>query len=284
MKKRSLLQLEDDVYSEVNQTISNSLPVINTENLIPASTEGCIENYQYFTSNPKHGYKEHNTCGSVAAQLLLAYHNFYSDRRIIGAEFLNGGWHNSTGDNNIYNQNNYTSPQENPNACTNPSAMTKNMLGSNNSFYEYVISNIEPSGLVCEHSSGNHSHNGSNILEVSAGIENILSEKLERNTYSITYESINTKVISEFEENRPVILLMQERLGGINHWVVGYGYQEYTYSDINEIYDGYVVHFGWTDETSVWINSSWCTSYIAVDIEHEHNYDILDGYANGSQR
>ena len=42
-----------------------------------------IPNYRYFLLEPEHGENETGTCGAVAAQLMLSYHNYYSDRRII---------------------------------------------------------------------------------------------------------------------------------------------------------------------------------------------------------
>lgn len=47
-----------------------------------------IENANYFIVNPKHARNSLSdnslgTCTTVAAQLLLGYHNYYSDRRLI---------------------------------------------------------------------------------------------------------------------------------------------------------------------------------------------------------
>ena len=48
----------------------------------------CITNKNYFIINPRH-YKNDGSdnskgsCTTVAAQLLLGYHNYYSDRRLI---------------------------------------------------------------------------------------------------------------------------------------------------------------------------------------------------------
>lgn len=71
-----------------------------TDAVIPADTVGfsnrkLIPNHDYYRARPNHGLNNSSgisgTCGEVAAQLTLSYHNFYSDRRIIENEFLLGG-------------------------------------------------------------------------------------------------------------------------------------------------------------------------------------------------
>lgn len=47
-----------------------------------------IRNSNYFVKNPKHGNNDGSdslvgTCTTVAMQMLMGYHNYYSDRRII---------------------------------------------------------------------------------------------------------------------------------------------------------------------------------------------------------
>ncbi|MBE7088635.1 MAG: hypothetical protein E7370_03855 [Clostridiales bacterium] len=54
-----------------------------------------IENANYFLVNPKHAINNvldnpSGTCSTVAMQLLLGYHNYYSDRRLIPAQGENG--------------------------------------------------------------------------------------------------------------------------------------------------------------------------------------------------
>lgn len=260
------------------------------------SSSGCISNNEYFNENPTRGYNEHNTCGSVAAQLLLSYHNYYTDRRIIAAEHLNGGWTNATGDGDVYNRENYSDPEFNPNVCTNPALITSKTLGTNNNFYSYVISEIEPEGLTCEDtidSDGNitHSHSGSSVSDVKNGINEILEKRLDKSEFtinggnilgseypdgSVSIGAINSYIVSEIEADRPVMILMQKVLGGMDHWVLGYGHQSYIYPDTADSYEGYVVDFGWSRETtSVWINSSWCFGYVALQINHEHNYNVI---------
>ncbi len=66
-----------------------------------------IENANYFITNPQHAENDTadnvaGTCTSVAVQLLMGYHNYYNDRRLIpatdenGNAFLSGNYANLT--------------------------------------------------------------------------------------------------------------------------------------------------------------------------------------------
>ena len=109
--------------------------MIYSRNLIQgtnASNVIYISNKDYFAvSDPMHGANVQGTCGSVAAQLLLSYNNFYNNRRILAPYLLNGGWNNATGNNNINDPANYTNPAQYPNVCADPMNMTHYTTGSN---------------------------------------------------------------------------------------------------------------------------------------------------------
>ena len=94
-----LIKVSEDDLSEENTEISlMNGPSLDQGNLIQADPPGTvgtnyIDNYEYFyPTNPKYTRNSSGTCGSVAVQLLLGYNNFFEDRRIIGPEYLNGGW------------------------------------------------------------------------------------------------------------------------------------------------------------------------------------------------
>lgn len=77
---------------------------------------------------------------------------------------------------------------------------------------------------------------------------------------------------------------MQSNLGAYNHYVVAYGYEEYTYPGTNDTYDGFITNFGYGyDSTNIWINSSWICAYITMAVNHEHNY-TSDGQITGTLR
>lgn len=256
--------------NEVKSEATGDKPGLDTSALIkiPETSGTYIQNYQYFLHAPKHGWNSTGTCGAVAAQLLLSYHNYYSDRRIIDNKYLNG----ST-----------TNINSNPNLCTDPMRMTSYTLGTrgtredgsddSNSYFAYVVDKIPANATT-----------GTMVK----GIKNILSERNGGISGTINYSvdsktggwffgllTVNTsKVISEINAGRPSILLMQKSLGGSDHYVVAYGYCNYTYPDSTDSYSGFITHFGWgSSEINIWINSAWCYSYITLNIDHVHTYN-----------
>lgn len=261
--------VEEDFCNDIihDSSTGDDKPKIDRDTLIRVTDGKYIPNYRYFLLDPKHGYNSSGTCGAVATQLLLSYHNYYSDRRIIDNRFLNGNVNNC---------------EENPNLCSDPMLMNSLTLGTrgndedgsddDNSYFQYVVSKI-PSGATTN--------------QVKDGIANILTERNNEINGNIEY-SLNSKIggwffgigtvdsgeiISELDSGRPVLILMQKNLGGLDHYVVAYGYNNYTYPNSSESYLGYITHFGWgSDCLNVWVNSAWCHSYITLKFEHTHNY------------
>ncbi len=313
-----------------NNFIENKSPEIDKENLIVADPPGAtgttyIPNAEYFAANPTHGYNLHGTCGSVAAQILLGYNNYYNDRRIIAPQHLNGEWNNSTGNNDIYDPANYRNRDFNPNVCIDPMKINYQTAGTNYDFYNYVISSIEPTALECtctttetiisgdtayvtvtihypdgtskttkstrpaepgERGSRDtdHTHEGSSINDVKNGLESILNSRIANDQYTINADQKLLRAIdsapikAEIDAGRPLIISTSSRLGGDDHWVVGYGYQDYTYPTGHDYegktYSGYVVHYGWIDDIRIWVNKAWCSGYISLQLNHSHDYSI----------
>lgn len=264
--KNVSIEDKNEVYSEA----VGDKPGLDTSALIKVSEKNgtYIDNYQYFLHDPRHGWNSTGTCGAVAAQLLLSYHNYYSDRRIIDNKYLNGSTSNIN---------------SNPNYCVDPMTMTSYTLGTrgtqedgsddSNSYFSYVVDKIPVNAST-----------GTMVK----GIKNILSERNNEISDTINYSvdwktggwffgllTVDTsKVISEINDGRPSIILMQKSLGGADHYVVAYGYCNYTYPGSTDSYSGFITHFGWgTNEINVWINSAWCYSYITLNINHEHTYN-----------
>lgn len=123
-----------------------------------------IPNYRYFIVNPMQGVRIiDDTCGPIAAQLLLGYHNYYSDRRIIEDKYLYG-YDDAT--------ETVVVPSMNPNWCDDPMTMTNHTIGTRseltgtNSFYLKLVAAIMPEN-------GSLSSRG----KILTGIQNILSQK-----------------------------------------------------------------------------------------------------------
>lgn len=274
----SIGKVENNGQKSVNENVGNvpsvgDYPLINN---LPISDGTYIVNYMYFLTDPTHGTNSSGTCGAVAAQLLLSYHNYYSDRRIIDNIYLNGS--SAAAERHL-----------NPNFCADPMSMTSQTLGTRgsaedgsdttNSYFAKVVSEIPSSATVGE---------------VKRGIKDLLNENdIEysidsQNSFTILgYTNVvdSEKVISEIDAGRPMIVLMQASLGGSNHYVVVYGYQDYTYTDTNNTYLGYITHYGHgSDRLNIWVNSAWCSGYVTLDIEHTHNYDTYVGVIGNTGR
>lgn len=297
-----------------------------------------INNSQYFLADPTFGWNTHGTCGSVAAQLLLSYNNYYNDRRIIPPQHLNGGWNNSLNNNDVHARANYDWPNQNPNVVTNPTTRNSWTTGSNDDYNEAIITAIEPDALNCvctrtitdiviasgtatititvivtqpdgtsttttntttrpanagEISSWNsetdHTHNGSSHNQQRTGLNSLLNARIPGG-YTINHDSkgwffgwspiSSTPIKNEINNHRPLIISTSSNLGGADHAMVAYGYADYTYPTAQGggTYSGYIVHFGWnSSENNVWVNSSWCDGYIALQINHTHTYNIDTG-------
>ncbi len=262
-----------------SKSSTNSAPAIDDDHLIVAKETGVfipndnyfklmmtigsnIEGYTYGNGNTK-------TCGAVAAQLLLGYNNYYNDRRIIPDRYLNG-YDDDT--------NTVSIPERNPNHCPDPMTLgnwtggTRSEATGENSFYAKIISCIMKPNT-----------SGATIEEVKNGIDKYLKENISTGDYELAYEKkgwffgyspiSSSKIKAEIDAGRPLIISMGEKLGGSNHDVVGYGYQDYTYINNGGTYSGYVVHFGWKDvfDNKVWINESWCDGYISLKMNHIHD-------------
>lgn len=230
-----------------------------------------IENYQYFSNDPKHGTNTLDSCAAVATQLLLSYNNYYNDRRIIADKYLNG-W-NAT-------NNEVEFPELNPNFCTDPVSQTSQVLGTSgdneqlqNTYYNYVYQHIPSS---------------SNMNQVRLGLTSILDERnaeIENAiSYNVTYmtnlrgeEKLYSNIIDEIQNNRPVIVGLSSSSNG--HAVVAYGYQE------KHGTQGLIAHYGWNkDYNRKWVNYLWCTGAVALKINHTHNYNQYDETLNGEIR
>lgn len=281
---RSNLEAIEYDYSSVDSSIScyeikdttsevmSSTPSLDEDYFIFISeTMGTyIENYQYFLHAPKHGLNTSGTCGAVAAQLLLSYHNYYTDRRLIDNKYLNGD------ESNKY---------QNPNLCTDPMTMTPNTLGTRgikedgsddvNSYFAYVVNKIPKSATLNNMVSGLLSIFSERNHQISGKIDYALSSKDGGWFFGILPVD-TSKVISEIKSGRPSIITMNKSLGGSNHALVAYGYCNYTYPGSTDSYSGFITHYGWsTSDINVWVNSAWCNGYITLSIAHKHNYNTV---------
>lgn len=286
--RSSISASENDLSSVLNNAINSEsgktqsgatrdgAPAYGSENPIQTTTTSgtFIPNYLYFIVNPTHGDNSglpvgnNNTgvCGPVAVQILLGYNNYYNDRRIIPDRYLNG-YNDAT--------NTVTEPEKNPNHCTDSMYMTSDTIGTrseptgSNSFFYKVVDEIMFKN-----------QSNSWFWQIRLGMKSLLNERISTSDYQLTYQtSIGTNAISstpikeEINEGRPVIISIAGTSDTDGHFVVGYGYQNHTYANGVGTYSGYVVHYGWSGDNCIWINSSWCNGYIALKMNHVHAYE-----------
>ena len=151
-----------------------------------------------------------------------------------------------------------------------------------NSYFHYIVSKVPQNAST---------------IQVKNAFNSILSERNNDISGTIDYSveersggayAVNSNYVEPIiKSGKPLIILMQESLGGINHYVVAYGYDHYEYADSQGKYFGYITHFGWNwDEVTfdengkaegktylnVWINSMWCKWYLSLNINHLHRY------------
>jgi hypothetical protein len=252
---------------------------IDDDNPIKLDYGTRISNHTYFEISPTHGYNATGTCGAIAAEMLLTYHNYYSDRRIILNNYLNGDAIDNT--------------EDNPNYCTDPILMTHETLGASgtdevddddsNNYFAKIVKKIPSNAYYATVTSGLKSLLKERKDVIGDGFNYQVEDKI--GAWWFGFQTVNTsKVRTEIDNGNPSIVLMQSNLGAYNHYVVAYGYEEYTYPGTNDTYDGFITNFGYGyDSTNIWINSSWICAYITMAVNHEHNY-TSDGQITGTLR
>lgn len=252
-------------------------PKIDPDNYIKLDYGTLIPNSTFFTINPWHGTNKTGTCGAIAAEMMLSYHNYYSDRRIIPDKYLNG---NST-----------TLKEDNPNYCSDPMKMTRKTLGArglseiddgdSNNYFAKIVKAIPKNASYPAVSSGIKSI----LLDRNCGLTDTIKFNVHYKGIPFGLMPVNTSgVKTMIDKGNPSILLLQGHLGALDHYVVAYGYSEYTYPNTHDTYAGFITNFGWGNEdVNIWVNESWICAYITMSIEHEHEY-IDNGMILGTNR
>lgn len=213
-----------------------------------------IPNYQYFLAQPDHGYNNDNSCTTVATQLLLGYHDWASDGRLI----TDGKFSN-------------ISP-----TATNP--YDSNAISTTDAFYEYLKPKTKFSVLE-----------GGTTHTVKNGINTYIAEHAPSLASGIdcNYYFVSEDILIQAE-----IMLGNPCLAGIYsyiegkqgmHMVVVYGYQVFNVNNVETM--GYIAHFGWKNNNgeqyyNVWFNKSWVIDYLYLHVNtHEHQDIYLDNNA-----
>ena len=281
-----LLASSEENSNKNSQSTRNNVNELGYIQNPPITPGTYIANYAYFMYDPMHGFNENGTCASVAVQLLLSYHNYYSDRRIIANEYLNGD--------------NATLSERNPNYCEDPMDMSYFTLGTRglcedgsddeNSYFAMIVALLTEIRPEVE---WGWMKTGINkiLMERNEVLEEESSENYPPINYTVehwiainsSHEHDTSGIRAEIDAGRPVIIEVRERVPNeddidpellpITHAVVAYGYQNYCYPGEEERYLGFTAHAGWGSENKhIWFNATWCRKYTTLEIHHTHTY------------
>ena len=214
-----------------------------------------IPNSNYYYLNPMHkgNYKGDSLlgeCSTVAVQMLLGYHNYYSDRRLIpgsaeGKQFLSA---------------NYGELAHHPKINTaRDEGLGIAEIGTEDAVFDEIL---------------DRTFGGSLLNQVLPFVVNGAMSFLE--DYSQTDAQISmefdlfdsSEVNAEINAGRPVVLGMSGVLDGEKsmHVVVAYGYATYN----GEF--GYIVHWGHEgDQTQIWTPVNLFEYQITMNVAHTHS-------------
>jgi hypothetical protein len=248
---------------------------------ITYANENIREYFSISNQYSSYGHNSISSCGSVAAQILLNYNNYYMDRRIIPDNFLNG----------YDDANNQVSDrEENPNTCVDPSLMTALTVGSRSNYandsgltyYEYIDSKMAQAIIF----------GGIVTTSLETGLKSVMAEADSRNAGTLHYwvESYGTVlnpfniplgssiVTTEINIGRPIIVGTNAwHNSAFAHWMVAYGYQRIGVTNL-----GYVVDYGYgwgtgnvnnEPDNFRWVDDVWIASAVKLVVDHTHGYE-----------
>lgn len=258
----------DNLNIAVTNTSSNEENNLGTQ---PNLNENVhyISNYKYFLQNPLHHVNDGadnigGTCTTVAVQMLIGYHAYYSDKRIVPSKSTSGVQLLSD---------NFGKAETNPEFYQIPYAdLGDETIGTLDGLYEELWSHTtwpEFPGL------------GQNLIALkNAANEYIATEAAEiKSNVSIDYDSFDVnQAKSDIDNNLPIILGMSSISADASsyHVVVAYGY-----ATINDV-DGFIVHYGHrANKVQIFVPTSYFSFQLRMSVAHLHTFvPIID--ENGS--
>lgn len=215
-----------------------------------------IPNANYYLINPKHFDPRYDSslpyfgvCTTRALQMLMGYHNYYSDRRLIPSSYLDSDY--GLLDMHPAFQRGLT-----------PEYGCK-YIGTEDAFFYALYNSVEQSNTSIEQNIWNVRNMGNNF------IDNNTSEAI-KNDVDLTVSSFSkTSAQSEIDAGRPIVLVMHPINEGLSfHVVNAYGYAKLDGED------GFLVHWGWGDDaTQVWVPADWFGWQMTMTVNtHTHNF------------
>ncbi|MFA6867004.1 MAG: hypothetical protein WCR54_05760, partial [Clostridia bacterium] len=233
-----------------------------------------ISNSNYFLINPSHHDNDQNTnlnpvgvCTTVALQMLMGYHNYYSDRRLIpasgnGQTFLNANY----GDINKHPALQTTMPISGQGCYE---------IGTEDGFFDELydlncIAGLPPLGQAIGF-----------VKDAGIYFMNNYTPTDVKNTVSLTSGVFSKSTAqADIDAGKPIVLGMQPITGDESfHVVIVYGYAKL------DGVDGFIVHYGFgAYRTQVWVPSSWFGFQIRMSVNHTHNYSDTGNNINNTHR
>lgn len=219
-----------------------------------------IENANYFLANPNHrennkesGDHPFGTCTTVAHQILLGYHNYYSDRRLIPE---------ISSDGERYLDENYGDLNLDPVFEHDPAGtgLGRSNIGTEDAVFYGIFNKAGGSSLLSQ-TIGNVANAADEFLEDCASGRT--------KNWTITNSNYNQQeVVAELDAGRPVILGFDIFGGHSSHVVVAYGYATYD----EELC--YITHYGWSSTSvQMLVPESWLGYQVTMNVDHEHDFD-----------
>lgn len=273
-------QLENvNASSMVTKSSSNKSEYVNlgssrlSEGNMGLSQLHYIENANYFLANPLHRENsaqtsDHafGTCTTVAHQMLLGYHNYYSDRRLIPE---------ISSDGKRYLETNYGDLNSDPVFVYTPgSRLGRSNIGTRDEVFYGIFNKIDMDCLMDYLLS-------QTIWTVADAADAFLTECADGRTKNWTIKgSLYNKeeVVAELDAGRPVILGFEVLGSHSSHVVVAYGYANY---------DGnfcYITHYGWqSGNVQMLVPESWLGYQVTMEVAHAHEYEsTIERYKDSS--
>ena len=230
-----------------------------------------IENANYFITNPKHAENDTadnaaGTCTSVAVQMLMGYHNYYNDRRLIPATDEKG---------NAFLSVDYAKLTSHPDIDTSiTGGLGRKETGTEDQFFEKLLEMNTFSWFP-----GLGQSYGSVLSGADAFIKKYASDIAEDVPLQC-WDIFDSDVAkAELDSGNPLIV-GRGQLEGMNfHVMVAYGYATY------EGEEGYIVHMGYySNKTRYWVPRSLLVFMAKIVVNHTHNFVDSGRYVNDDYR
>lgn len=231
-----------------------------------------IPNADYFQANPQHknsnqtGY-ENGACTTIAMQMLLGYHNYYSDRRLIPEVNENG---------ERFLAENYADLREHPIVQPQKTyGQGRASIGTENSVFDALIE------LLDKHDTETLDQT---VMNVEDGAERFVKKYAPQieDTVTISWGGFRvTDLWADIAAGRPILVGFNPIGTGATtfHVVPVYGYATYKGKK------GLIAHWGWGDQYVYnWFDMEWAGFEIRMSVNHTHTLKDTGRYAADAYR